>query len=837
VWHAREIRRLKTFWGVPMTKFWLASILALGLLGFVSGPVSAQEAEASAEAEFEGGAEEATGEATAEPRRRRMFLDEVKVTAQRREEDVRDVPMSVSVLSGNDMRDAGVTQFNDIAQLVPNISINTDWFTVYMRGVGTSEVNVMAEQAVAYMFDDVYVARVEFLRAGFLDVERLEVLKGPNGTLFGRNSPAGVINVTQGAPTYEWESRFEVAAGQQKTREMRGMVSGPIIEDKVAFRIAASYARSEPFTENVFDPSVKIGGKETLHLRAKLLFDISENLSVTVAGTYFDYDFGQWGATEQSFTPEIWKTLFRLQDPEFDDGLDRKGSSRDGASAIGDGYLLSLKVDYDWGDHNISSVTSYGSYGDDSGGDIEMTAFPLIEFAFENKYWQVSEELKVTSPPGDIEYIAGLFAFRSNSDALGEGLLFRDLNTDLVLTVLENILPTNVPGVGPILGGVLNDVTGLINGLTGGGLNLFEGDLITCDCILDTTSLAGFGQLTWHVTENLSLKVGGRYTWEHKEYDADLSAADDSIIWRTLLFQVQNGYQKVFKSTYTDFSPQVSVSYEPFEELTMYATYAQGFRSGSFNVASFKEEDVEFAPESSTNYEFGFKSTLLNGLARVNLSFFWTDYEDYQITTFETITFESSNAEEVRVRGIEMDVTVSPFEGLVLIGSMGYLDGEYIKFTEASCHTKAPTELSSGSCFPLQGPVNVPPQTFTDLSGEQLFRAPKWTGSINAIWAFPLNWLGLEKVLGLVAGSASYRGFEFIDPDLDPLDSQEAYWLFGARAGLRHIDSLWSVEVQVKNITDEIYKLTSFDAPIALGAHIAQTNPPRTVLVRIRTEF
>mgnify|MGYP000123760533 CR=1 FL=1 len=826
-----------------MKNFWVSGAIALGLTGLVHITAWAQDGEAAAEAEaqveLEGSAEEAAGAATEEPkRRRRMMLDEIKVTAQRREEDVRDVPMSVSVLSGDDMRDAGVTQFNDIAQLVPNISINTDWFTVYMRGVGTSEVNVMAEQAVAYMFDDVYVARVEFLRAGFLDVERLEVLKGPNGTLFGRNSPAGVINVTQGAPTYEWESRFEGTIGQLETRELRGMVSGPIIDDKVAFRLAVSYGENAPHTENVFDPDVPIGGKQTLHMRAKLLFDITEDLSVTLAGTYFDYDFGQWGATEQTYTPEFWKTLFRLQDPNFEDDFDRRGSSRDGATAIGDGYLLSLNVSYDWGEHNISSVTSYGSYGDDSGGDLEMTAFPLIEFAFENKYWQISEELKVTSPPGDFEYIAGVFAFRSNSDALGEGLLFRDLNTTLVLDVLGTLLPTNAPGVGGLLGGLLNDITGLINGLTGGGLNLFEGDLITCDCILDTLSLAGFGQATWHVTEDLSIKVGGRYTWEHKEFDADLSAADNSIIWRTLLFQAENGYQQVFKSTYTDFSPQISVTYEAFEELTVYATYAQGFRSGSFNVASFKIEDVEFDPESSTNYEFGFKSTLLDGLARINLSFFWTDYEDYQVTTFETITFESSNAEEVRVRGVEMDVTVSPFEGLVLVGSMGYLDGEYVKFTGASCHTLAPTQVHTNpDCFPLQGPVNVPPQTSTDLSGEQLFRAPKWTGSINAIWAFPLSWIGLDNILGLMAGSASYRGFEFIDPDLDPRDSQEAYWLFGARAGLRHIDNLWSLEVQVKNITDEIYKLTSFDAPIALGAHIAQSNPPRTVLVRLRVEI
>lgn len=831
-----------------MLKYWVAGAFALGLLGVFGTPALAQQIGDDApevpevESDIEIEQPEAQAE-QAEPRRRRMLLDEVKVTAQRREEDVRDVPMSMSVMSGDDMRDAGVTQFNDIALLVPNISVNTDWFTLYMRGVGTSEVNVMAEQAVAYMFDDVYVARVEFLRAGFLDVERLEVLKGPQGVLFGRNSPAGVINITQGAPTYEWETRFEGVIGEYETRELRGMVSGPIIEDKVAFRIAASWGKNEPFTENVFDPSVPIGGKETLHIRAKLRFDVTDNFDVTLAGTYFDYEFGQWGATEQHNTPDFWKAIFRLQDPNFEDELNYKGSSRDGASAIGDGYIISLNANLDWKEHTISSVTSYSSYQDESGGDIEMTAFPLIEFGFNNEYWQVTEELKVVSPPGDIEYVAGAFGFRSHADAVGRGLLFRDLNTDLVLSVLGTLLPTDGGGIlGPIgnlLGNVLNDITtDLLNLFPGGGINLFEGDLITCVCILDTTSVAGFGQITWHITEDISLLAGGRYTWEQKEFEAHLHSAPDSIIWRALLFDADNGYDTIRKTTYTDFSPKASLTWEASEEITLYATYAQGFRSGSFNVASFKEEDVEFDPESSTTYEAGVKTSFLNGMARANLSLFWTDYEDYQVTTFETITFESSNAEEVRVRGIEADVTVSPLEGLVFVGSFGYLDAEYVKFTGASCHTLAPTEIHTDpDCFPLQGPVNVPPQTSTDLSGEQLFRAPKWTGSLNAILALPLNWIGLDNVLMMLAGSASYRGFEFIDPDLDPLDTQKAHWIFGARAGLRHIDGLWNLEVQMKNITNEIVKITSFDAPIALGAHISQTNAPRTVLVRLRVEI
>lgn len=795
----------------------LAALLLAGLSVGVSYAQDAADLDQlnTETAEADAPAEEAPAP---EKKRRRMLMDEVVVSAQRRDEDVRDVPISMSVMSGDDMRDAGVNNFNDLALLVPNISVNTDWFTVYMRGVGTSEVNVMAEQAVAYMFDNVYVARVEFLRAGFLDVERLEVLKGPQGVLFGRNSPAGVINVTQGKPSFEWGMRAEGTIGQLETKETRGMVTGPLLGDKVAFRLAGSWGEVAPHTENLFDPNVPIGGKETMHLRGKLLFDISSNFSVTLNASYFDYNFGQWASTEQTYTPEEWKIIFRTQDPKFEDEFDRRGSSRDGSSAIGNGYILSAEANLDWKDHMFSFVSSFGNYSDVSGGDLEATAFPLNEFGFNNEYWQFTEELKVISPPGDFEYVAGLFGFRSHSDAYGRGLLFRDIGTQ----ILQDII---VPDA---LSGIFDAVEGALGGPT----DVFDGDLIDCYCILDTWSAAAFGQATWHVTEDITLMAGGRFTWEKKEFEAHLHAEPGSVIWGPLL--LGPGYDIYPETTYTDFSPKASVTWEVMEEMTVYLTYAEGFRSGSFNVASFKVEDVEFDPESSTTYEAGVKTTFFDGLARINVGLFWTDYTDYQVTTFETITFESSNAEEVRVRGLEADFTISPFEGLVLVGSLGYNDASYVKFTEGSCPTLAPTELGTGTCTLPQGPVNAPPSTSTDLSGRQLFRAPKWTGSINAILALPLN---VANTVALVAGSASFRGTEYIDPDLDPRDIQEAHWIFGARAGIRDADGLWSFEIQGKNLSDEIVKITSFDAPIALGAHMAQSNAPRTFVAKFRVEF
>ncbi|MEN8723671.1 MAG: TonB-dependent receptor [Alphaproteobacteria bacterium] len=782
----------------------------------------AQEAEATAEAAAAGTEAEAGAEATAEgeqtAKKRRMFLDEVVVTAQRRSEDQQDVPIAMTVMSGDDMRDAGLNQFNDLALVVPNVSINTDWFTLYIRGVGTSEVNVMAEQAVAYMIDGVYVSRVEFLRSGFLDVDQLEVLKGPQGVLFGRNSPAGVINITLGRPAYEWAGRASVQYGELEDLDARGMLNIPIVDDKVALRLSAAHSSRLGHTENTFRPGDTIGDRDQTSARAKLRFDLTDTFDITLSAAYFEYNFGTWARTEQFNTPAEFELLFRSHDPNFETELDRRGSEREGSHAIGDGYIASIDMNWEIWDHTISSVTSYAAYDDDSGGDTDGASFNLMEFGFANDFWQAAQELRLTSPPGTFEYVAGLFAFQSESDALGYGHILRDTDIALLQTLL---LPDSLQAL-------VNPVVNLL----GGNQNIYDGDLVEADALLKTESYAVFGQLTWRITEDLALLAGGRYTYEKKDYHGILAARQPSPIWVPTM--LGNGYDVTPVNSFKNFSPKVSATYAFNEEITVYATWAKGFRSGSFNIATFDEDNIIFDPEFSETYEAGVKTSFLGGLARFNLALFWTDYEDYQVTTFETITFESSNAEEVRVRGVEADLTISPFEGLVLLGSLGYNEGEYVKFTQASCPTLSVTQTGQGSCFLPQGPVNLPPDTFQDLSGQQLFRTPKWTGSLTAILMMPLGNTGL---MGMVSANAAYRAEEFIDPDLDPVDKNDAYWLVGAKIGIKHPDNLWGFEVQVKNLTDELYKQTSFDAPLVPGAHIAQTNPPRQVLATFKFEF
>ncbi|MGB1087144.1 MAG: TonB-dependent receptor, partial [Alphaproteobacteria bacterium] len=702
-------------------------------------------------------------------------LDEIVVTAQKRAEDVRDVPIAMSVMSGQEMRDSGITDFNEVAQMIPNVSINTDFYAMYIRGIGTAEANVLAEQAIGFIIDGVYLARIEFLRPGFIDVERVEVLRGPQGTLFGRNSPAGVINMTSGTPDpVDYGMRLELTGGERGKFDGRVMLTGPLWQDVVAGRMNAGWVESEGHTENLHN-DVGLGDRRTIFGRGTLAGDVTENIDARLTVTWYDYSVGQMVGTEQSFTPDELVTLFRTQDPNFEGKMDRRGTTRYGAGSNGEGMFGGLEVNWDIGEYTLTSVTGFAGYDDVTGGDLDATAFPVIDGFYEQVYEQTTQEFRLTSPPGYIDFVAGLFYMNSTTEADLDIVLLQDLTID---GVTANLLPN-------VLGSALSPVLDLLPLNT-----LFEGDHLLGSYGIEINSYAAFLQANWHITDDLTAIFGGRYTSEDKDFRAKLGPQIPASLWAVYLGGL--GYDETRERSETNFSPKVSLSWEAMEEITLYATWAEGFRAGSFNITALTADDLQFETESSTTFDVGIKTEFWDQRARVNLSLFRTDYENLQLSTFQTVTFVNSNAEEVMVQGMEFDVTLLPFEGALFNLAAGYTDGEYVKHTKGGCHGSGLLDLEGG----LEGPGVVPPNNICDLSGRQLHRAPRWTGSSTIGMGIPLGNLPFAAA---VAFTASYKGFEYLDSDLDPIDSQDAYWLFNARMGLRDLEERWSFTVHVKN--------------------------------------
>jgi len=734
-----------------------------------------------------------------------MRLEEVIVTAQKRSENVRDVPMSLAVMSGDDMRDAGIKSFNDMARFMPNISLNDSSSSLYVRGIGSPELNPVGEQAIAFILDGVYLPRGDYLKPGFMDLERIEVLKGPQGTLFGRNASGGVINITNGQPTEEWMGSVTLTGGERNIQEGEAVISGPISDD-FSFRFAAKRRTEDGSTYSVTDNET-LGDRELEQLRLVLRYNPDSNFDITLGATKFDYRIETWLGNEYHEYPSDLGAVVRTLDPKLETNLDRRTSAPNDSQYDGNGYMIPLTINVDIGESTLTSITAIAKLEDNQGGDVDYTAADIVALPIHMKNNQFSQELRFTSAPGDFEYIAGLYYFKAQQNTLINLPIYLGANT--VFSYLgDTLLGDSLPIVG--------DILGLISPLIPTGSSGDAADTLVEVNDIDTTSAAIFGQAKWQMLDELALIVGARYSRDVKDGFYGAYSTGPAPIW-PLLTGVD--FEVDAKVVDKDFSPKVSLSWEPFDEATFYATYAQGFRAGSFNNGATFPDKVLFDAESSDTYELGIKTELLDGAARLNVGLFQTNYQDYQISTFIGLGYITSNAEEVESRGVEADGTIMLLPGLTLNGNVGYNDAKYVKHTNGGCPTKSVGQDPLALVNSARNENEV-----CDLSGRDLHRAPKWNGSIRLDYVFePFNW-GVDLFAGV---DATFKDDELFDSDLDPLDSQEAHWLYNARIGLKSQLDTWRVEVHGKNLSDELIKLWSGDAILASGGHFASTNNPR----------
>ncbi|TJY58387.1 TonB-dependent receptor [Sinimarinibacterium sp. CAU 1509] len=742
-------------------------------------------------------------------------LEEIIVTAQKRAEDVRDVPIAISVMSGEDMKKAAISSFDEMARLIPNVSFNTDFNSLYMRGIGTAELNIISEQAVSYVLDGVYVSRLDYLKPGFMDVQRIEVLKGPQGTLYGRNATAGVINVTYGEPTEEWESSVSISGGSRNLRKVEAAVSGPISDD-LGFRLAGNLTREDGHTLNLTDGNT-LGDKDIRQARAKFHYRITDDLDVSLGASYFDYFIGVWGGAETFRSAEPFRSAITLLDPNFEYQLDRRSTANRQNASNGEGIIVPLQFTLDYWNHSFSSITAYSRLDDFQGGDIDGSAAMIAEMPVYSKSHAISQEFRVVSPPGDIEYVGGVFLYQS------------EFSADLDIAVLPNFGLNTISGVGlltPLIDLIGADTLDPLTDLVFPAGNI---DNLNGEASVRVNSLGLFGQATWHISDSLALLLGGRYSKDDRRGKAVESSDGPVPFWAVVTL---GGFSVDRKADDENFSPKVSLTWEMLDEVTLYGTYAKGFRAGSFNIAAIGgPDDFEFKGEDSTTYEAGFKTEFLGGLIRFNLGGFATVYKDYQLATFNGLGYSIANAEEVTSRGIESDLTAMIYPGLIATAAVGYNKGQFEKYTQGGCPSVGLLEPGG---LPPQGIAALPPNKICDLSGRPLFRAPEWTGNLGLNYAAPLFDWSMDLVAGV---NATYKGFEYMDSDLDPVDGQDAYWLYNAHLGLKDADDRWSVVVHGKNLTDELVKTFSGDIPIQPGSHWALTNPPRSFSMTLTVNF
>lgn len=708
-------------------------------------------------------------------------LEEVIVTAQKRAENIQEVPISITAFSGEFLEENGIQRVSQVAHITPNFSIagstQPSNSRIQIRGIGAAGNNAI-EPSVGVFIDGVYYPRPGSTIGLLKDISSFEVLRGPQGTLFGRNTVAGAMNITTRNPSQETEGAIELGYGAYDLYEVGGSFNAAL-SDSVAGRIAFMHADRDGYGDNLLTGE-EYGARDDLVVRGKLQFEVSDQLSVLVTADHAKINAEGIGSEVLNATSnpvfEARNAALYGASPVTDDSYDWKVNQVVNDDHEDEQSGVSVDINYEFANGTqLRSITAArtweATYTD---GDVNI-ARELIPGTTDYDNETLSQELQLTSPGGEtVDWLAGVYYYEEEYDI------------DLVRDAGEAFCaPTIAAIAGPQFGAIC-----LAGPQEGATTNAFTQEL---------ESLAVFGQATWNVNDALSTTLGLRWTDDEKDGDyvavvnnlaAGLFAANENAV----------GMERNDSKT-TWFG---NVSWNASDDLMLFATASTGYKSGGFNSQSGGSVPLGdrriFSPEETTNYELGVKSTLLDGTMTANATLYRMDIDDFQDRAFDGLSFVVLNAGEVRQQGIEVDINWVPIEPLRIVAGMGYLDSEYLSFRTAP------------------GLPGGPPQ---DLTGERRNFSPEWQTSVTADWTQPLG-NGLQWFVGT---SWSWLDEQNVgtSSNNDPQAMQDAYSIVNARLGLRSAAGDWEIALFGNNLTEEDFCQTIFDQ--AFGAPIGAVNP------------
>lgn len=721
-------------------------------------------------------------------------LEEVVVTAQKRVQSLQDVPLSVNAIDGDRIVQAAFGEIEDIQILVPNLTMTETGIGTQLsiRGIG-SGINQGFEQSVGMFVDGIYHGRAQLARAPFLDLERVEVLRGPQSILFGKNAIAGAISMTTAKPTYEPEASITAFYEPDDSAvEFRGHVSGPF-SDTLAGRIAFLVTENDGYFENTTLGEGEPAETERV-IRGTLQWEPTSNFSATGM-----VELGQFDA-EGRFL-EVVNPVERpggipysavLANPAFDTILEtdqnfRRQSNGDSSQNTTRKGVLTLEYEFDSG-LTLTSVTGYNSYTYSEFCDCDFTGAVIFDADTAEDFDQYSQELRIASPTGGlIEYLAGFYYQSANLDF-----------SDSINVPTNSLLPLALAGSfpPPAVPALLSQVPGSSTKRT------FE---------QESDLWALFFQATWNVTDAVRLTFGGRYTSESKDasrrqFHVDNTGSEDSSPAVTGLLQNVYGiflieeYDTIFGSvTEKEFLPRVIGQWDVTENAMAYASYSEGFKASGFDVRSNASPDPAdgipgldgvfgFGPEEAKSYEVGAKFTLLDNSLEANVALYRTEYTDLQVSQFDGVLgFNVLNAAEATVQGLEFDARWQATEDLYFVANFAYLDFEFDSFADSQCD------------FFRTYPVTDPVRGLCDVSGERREFTPEYSGAVSGYHTYYLPGdLQLNTNLDLV-----FSDEYFASPTLDENLVQDAYVQLNARIGIGSQDGRWEVAFVGRNLTNQ----------------------------------
>jgi iron complex outermembrane recepter protein len=630
---------------------WLASRCSLAIL--LAGVSAVMAAESTLAPQADAGPEQSV--APDETR-----LQEILVTATRRTTTLEETPISISALSSADIERNRVVSMQDVAQLVPGLvympqSGSETYLAV--RGAATIDDSTGTDQGVSMFVDDIVRVSVSDLQPELFDMDRVEVLKGPQGTLFGRNSIAGVVALYTKDPTYKTEGAAEVSYGNYNLAEFKGMFNMPLVDGKLAARVVVSGHTNDGYIEDVTTHN-DLGNDHSWAGRAKLLFTPNDDVRFVGGMEYYWKQASNPGWLIGNFQPELIPPL------TFNP---MQTAQRDPGKIIHRIFGASGRWDWTTPIGTLTSITGYRHLYvfDRSSNAVDPLDINLFESTEHDN--QFTEELRLASPTDQrLTWVSGLYYLHSNKA--------RPLDATFIL-LPGSVLSTIADSPSPVV---------------------FHADQNT-----RTLSYAGFADAAYAISEKWKLDVGARYTREQKS-GRSFSSRANSLFGPPISAE--------YSGAWGAFTPKATLTFQPIPQLLTYATVSEGFQSGGYNLAGATDASLgaPFKPEYLWNYEVGVKFDGLDHRLQVNVSAFLDRYRDLQIIEYNsaTLDFNSSNAGTASVNGIETEITGAPLRWLTLGVKYDYLDTKFTQYVIDNGPGVPPTD-NTGNKVPFAPPNQV----------------------------------------------------------------------------------------------------------------------------------
>jgi iron complex outermembrane receptor protein len=747
---------------------------------------------------------------------------DIVVTARRREEKAQDVPISLSAVGDQTLKTTSYSNLTQVATLIPSLNIratNARNTYINIRGLGSNSTqNDGLDIGVGTYVDDVYYGRVGTSQFDLIDLEQVAVLRGPQGTLFGKNTTAGAISISTRAPSFTPEFRGESSVGENGFWQVRASGSTALVPDRIAIRLTASHGEQDGYFYNAYNQK-SLGDSNNTTLRGQLLFIPTDTLKIRVIGDYSKQaasglgaswigTFSQYdnGATINNGIVARLARLNYTQAGAFGDPFAKVTSINAPTTSHMNSAGASVKGDLDLGAATLTSITAVRRWNWYPQNDSDGTALDINPIGGTgNRQRQFSQEVRLASNGSrKIDYVVGAYYFWQVIHALSQyrlGANYAAWNNPTANQTIANYAYTG-----------------------------FEADSAADP---KTQSYAAFGQATWHITDAFSATGGLRFTRENRkatynQYTAAgndltrLSAADQvtALALRNAIYPTVSYDRKVNSNALTG---QINLAYKITSDVLAYASYARGVQSGGVNVGQLPAGISGIVkPQKVDAYEVGVKSQFWDHRITANFAGFWTEIRDYQAAIAEQIGNTTSyrryisNIPGVRSRGFEADLSLAATRNLNLTASAAYTDASYKSYPDAQ---NAPEAINLS-------------QT-RDLSGALLPNVSKFIYALSADYSYPVH-IVADDALYLRA-DYNHRSAFTTDATNSRYSQTPGYGVLNGRIGVRIENSRWDVSVWARNLLDKKYFTSVTGA--STGLITAAIGDPRQIGGTVRVQF